>query len=143
MVQAQWRRVSSSQISPGTEIRFYSRPMRFDMICDAHGLEHRLTKPNHPWTSGQLERMNRTVQEATVKRFHYQDHQQLRAHLGDYMAAYNYARKLKTLNGLAPYEYICKTGLHRRKDSSSIRSTRCRDSTSRGPRFGDLPVADE
>jgi hypothetical protein len=25
-----------------------SRPMRFDMICEAHGLEHRLTKPNHP-----------------------------------------------------------------------------------------------
>lgn len=30
----------------------YSRPMRFDMICDANGIEHRLTKPNHPWTNG-------------------------------------------------------------------------------------------
>jgi hypothetical protein len=28
----------------------YSRPMRFDMICEANGIEHRLTKPNHPWT---------------------------------------------------------------------------------------------
>ena len=52
--------------------------------------------------------MNRTIKDATVKRFHYPDHQQLRAHLGDYMAAYNYARRLKTLNGLTPYEYICK-----------------------------------
>ena len=26
----------------------YSRPMRFDMICKANGIEHRLTKPNHP-----------------------------------------------------------------------------------------------
>jgi len=26
----------------------YSRPMRFDMICEANGIEHRLTKPNHP-----------------------------------------------------------------------------------------------
>jgi hypothetical protein len=25
-----------------------SRPMHFDMICDANGIEHRLTKPNHP-----------------------------------------------------------------------------------------------
>ena len=25
-----------------------SRPMRFDMICEANGFEHRLTKPNHP-----------------------------------------------------------------------------------------------
>ena len=30
-------------------------------ICAANGIEHRLTKPNHPWTSGQVERMNRTI----------------------------------------------------------------------------------
>jgi transposase-like protein len=39
----------------------WSRQMRFDMICDANGIEHRLTKPNHPWTNGQVERMNRTI----------------------------------------------------------------------------------
>jgi transposase InsO family protein len=86
----------------------YSRPMRFDMICEANGIERRLTKPNHPWTNGQVERINRTIKDATVKRFHYDSHDQLRAHLGDYMAAYNFARRLKTLNGLTPYEYICK-----------------------------------
>ena len=32
----------------------YSRPMRFDMICATNGIEHRLTKPNHPWTNGQV-----------------------------------------------------------------------------------------
>lgn len=32
--------------------------MRFDMIGQANGIEHRLTKPNHPWTNGQVERMN-------------------------------------------------------------------------------------
>ena len=82
--------------------------MRFDMICEANGIEHRLTKPNHPWTNGQVERMNRTIKEATVKRYHYDNHDQLRTHLGDFMAAYNFARRLKTLNGLTPYEYICK-----------------------------------
>jgi hypothetical protein len=25
-----------------------SRPMRFDMICEANRIEHRLTNPNHP-----------------------------------------------------------------------------------------------
>ena len=44
--------------------------MRFDMICKANGIERRLTKPNHPWTNGQVERMNRTVKDATVKRYH-------------------------------------------------------------------------
>ena len=33
----------------------------FDMLCDANGIEHRLTKPDHPWTNGQVERMNRTL----------------------------------------------------------------------------------
>ena len=93
---------------PRNRNTIYSRPMRFEMICEANGIEHRLTKPNHPWTNGQVERMNRTIKDATVKRFHYDSHDQLRAHLTDFMAAYNFARRLKTLGGLTPYEYICK-----------------------------------
>ena len=44
----------------------------------------------------------------TVKRYHYETHDQLRQHLGDFVAAYNFARRLKTLRGLTPYEAICK-----------------------------------
>ena len=80
----------------------------FDRVCRENETEHRLTKINHPWTNGQVERMNRTIKEATVKRHHYTDHDQLRSHITDFVAAYNYARRLKTLNGLTPYEYICK-----------------------------------
>lgn len=93
---------------PRNRNTIYSRPMRFDMICEANGIEHRLTKPNHPWTNGQVERMNRTIKDATVKRYHYDDHGQLRTHLADFLAAYNFARRLKTLSGLTPYEYICR-----------------------------------
>jgi transposase InsO family protein len=39
---------------------------RFDCICRQHGIEHRLIKPNHPWANGQVERMNRTLKEATI-----------------------------------------------------------------------------
>ncbi len=80
----------------------------FDRACWKHSIEHRLTKPNHPWTNGQAERMNRTIKDATVKRFHYDTNDQLRSHLEDFLAAYNFARRLKTLQGLTPYEYICK-----------------------------------
>lgn len=80
----------------------------FDRVCDENGIEHRLTKVKHPWTNGQVERMNRTIKEATVKRFHYDDHGQFRTHLVDFVAAYNFGRRLKTLKGLTPYEFICK-----------------------------------
>ena len=46
--------------------------------------------------------------EATVQRYHYDRHDQLEAHLAEFINAYNYARRLKTLKGLTPYEYICK-----------------------------------
>ena len=80
----------------------------FDRVCDENGIEHRLTKVNHPWTNGQVERMNRTIKEATVKRYHYGSHDQFRSHLTDFVAAYNYARRLKTLRGLTPYEFVVK-----------------------------------
>jgi transposase InsO family protein len=80
----------------------------FDMRCRENGIEHRLTKVRHPWTNGQVERMNRTIKEATVKRYHYDSHNQFEMHLTDFVNAYNYARRLKTLKGLTPYEYICK-----------------------------------
>jgi hypothetical protein len=78
----------------------------FDMRCQENGIEHRLTKIEHPWTNGQVERMNRTIKEATVQSYHYDRHDQLEAHLADFITAYNYARRLKTLKGLTPYEYI-------------------------------------
>jgi len=43
-----------------------------------------------------------------VKRLHHETHDQLRRHLADFLNAYKYARRLKTLSGLMPYEHICK-----------------------------------
>ena len=80
----------------------------FARACQRHRIEQRLTKPNHPWTNGQVERMNRTLKEATVKRYHYDHHNQLHRHLQIFLDAYNFAKRLKTLKGLTPYEYICK-----------------------------------
>lgn len=86
----------------------YASEHIFDRVCTECGIEHRLTKVKHPWTNGQVERMNRTIKEATVKRFHYDDHTQLCIHLADFIATYNFDRRLKTLRGLTPYEFICK-----------------------------------
>ena len=80
----------------------------FDRVCREHDIEHRLTKPNHPWTNGQVERMNRTLKEATVRRYHYDTRRQLEDHLTAFLDAYNFAKRLKTLRGLTPYEAICR-----------------------------------
>jgi transposase InsO family protein len=53
----------------------------FEYACALNGIDHRLIKPKHPWTNGQVERMNRTIKEATVKRYFYETHDQLRTHL--------------------------------------------------------------
>jgi len=90
----------------GATARFRGHP--FDRACSQYGIEHRLTKPNHPWTNGQVERMNRTLKEATVQRYYYDTHEQLRRHLADFLAAYNFAKRLKMLKGLTPHEYVCQ-----------------------------------
>jgi transposase InsO family protein len=86
----------------------YAFPHLFERVCRAHGIEHRLTKVNHPGTNGQVERMKRTLKDATVKKYSYQTHQHLKEHLHAFQMAYNLAKRLKTLQGLTPYEYICQ-----------------------------------
>lgn len=81
----------------------------FDRVCHEHQIEHRLTKVNHPWTNGQVERMNRTLKEATVHRYYYDTHEQLKRHLCAFVNAYNFTKRLKTLKGHTPYEFIIKT----------------------------------
>jgi hypothetical protein len=51
---------------------------------------------------------NRTIKDATVKRYHYDSHDQLRQHLQLFIDAYNHGRRLKTLRGLTPYEYFAR-----------------------------------
>ncbi len=98
---------------PRNRNTIHSRPMRFELIREAngteHGTEHRLTTPVNPWSTGRVERMNRTIKDASVTRLHCESHNRLRTHLADFLAACNFARGLKTPNGLTPCNHICKT----------------------------------
>ena len=103
----------------GMTARYMGIP--FGNLCRDHEIEHRLTKPKHPWTKGpplsdclasacrapgrKHESNHRGYQ---VKRFHYGNRDQLRRHLSNFVDAYNFARRLKTSRGLTPYGFICK-----------------------------------
>jgi transposase InsO family protein len=80
---------------------------RVERVCREFGVEHRRPKPAHPWTKGPVERLNRTLKEATVLRYPYQTTEQLNEHLQAFLLAYNHAKRLKTLRGLTPHEFIC------------------------------------
>ena len=52
--------------------------------------------------------MNRIIKDATVRRYYYGSHDQIRRRLDDFLSAYDFGRRLKTLKGLIPYEAICR-----------------------------------
>jgi hypothetical protein len=51
--------------------------------------------------------MNRTIKDATVKVFHYEDLESLKAHVLVFVTAYNFAKHLKALRWRTPYQAIC------------------------------------
>ncbi len=93
------------------------------MICEANGIEHRLTKPNHPWTNGQAERMNCTIKDATTKRYHYDGHEQRRTHFELFLDAYNHARRLRPSRGSHPPSSSGRNGSPGANSSTKSRAT--------------------
>ena len=91
--------------------------------CDAagahKGIAQRLTKPGHPWTNGQVERLNRTRQEATVTRYAYDTHRALNEPLDNFLTADHVAKRLNTLQGLTPDDYLI-TGWQKDPDRLKI-----------------------
>ena len=59
-----------------------------------------------PWAGSGVERVNRTLTEAMVKRYHNDNHGSLRVHRD----AFNCAQGHNTLRGLTPCEATCRAG---------------------------------
>ena len=67
------------------------------------GFEHPHDTPPYPFMPSP------TFAHSSHRRYYYDTHGQLRLHLVDFLAAYNFAKRLKMLNGLIPHEYVCQT----------------------------------
>ena len=75
----------------------------FTRACREREIEHRLTSSPHPWTGGRVVRMERKIRESVT----FASEIYLAGLLRDFVHAYNYRRRLKTLRGLTPYDFIC------------------------------------
>jgi transposase InsO family protein len=76
----------------------------FDAVCQALGIEHRLTQPYTPKTNGMVERMNGLTKEATTKVHRYETSEQMLDDLHGWFVRYNFCRKNRRLGGKTPYE---------------------------------------
>lgn len=77
------------------------------MFDARNGIEQRLTKVKH--LGPRAGRAHEPHHQGCHRQLlHYDSHQQLETHLADFVSAYNFGRRLKTLKGLTPYEFICE-----------------------------------
>ena len=81
----------------------------FDAVCEALGIEHRLTQPYTPKTNGLVERMNgltkeATTKEATTKVHRYETAEQMSEDLHGWFVRYNFCRKHRRIGNKTPYE---------------------------------------
>jgi hypothetical protein len=78
----------------------------FGRVGNENRIVHRLAKPYHPWSNGQTERTNRTIQETAIKALHYPDLESLKAHVLVNARAFNFAKRLKALRCKTPCQTI-------------------------------------
>ena len=77
--------------------------------------------------NGQAERMNRTIKDATVKRYFYQTHDEPRVHLCDLLRPITSPEGSTPSEASHPTSASAKPGPHSRNDLQSVRSRKCRD----------------
>jgi len=81
----------------------HGRPSQFARHCVEHGIEHRLVRQLERSLHSQSRRMGQILQTAVT----YDSEVYVSDLLHDFVRAYNYRRRLKTLGGRAPHAFIC------------------------------------
>lgn len=83
---------------------------RFDKLCKALGIDHRLTEPFTPKTNGMVERANGIIKEGTIKVESYRTKEEMIADLDTFLLFYLFVRRhgslKRELNVRTPYEAL-------------------------------------
>jgi len=77
----------------------------FDQECQAHGIEHRLIKPERPQTNGMVERFNGRISDVLATR-RYTSGEDMEQTLKRYTWLYNYHIPQKALHHQSPIEVM-------------------------------------
>ena len=77
---------------------------KFDQVCNEQKIKHKTTKFAHPWTNGQVEIFNKTIKNATTKKYFYTTFAEFETHLALFLQAYNFGKRLRSLKYLTPFE---------------------------------------
>lgn len=76
----------------------------FARLCAERGIEHQFTARPHTWTRTRATRMVRIFENGVT----FADETYLSCLLRDFVRAYNYRRRLKTLRGHTPFDFVCQ-----------------------------------
>lgn len=80
----------------------------FSLACRHRRIDHDLLPPDQPWNIGQIGTVRAPVRGTPPSGVHYESHDDLREHFLAFFETYNFDRRLKTLRGLTPFEYVCR-----------------------------------
>jgi len=87
----------------GSKAKDASGQHAFDALCEALGIEHRLTRPRRPQTNGMVERFNGRL-EQVLRSHHFNSAQDLATTLHRYVWLYNEHLPQKALQHLTPLQ---------------------------------------
>jgi transposase InsO family protein len=96
-------------LSPNKRPRYKNgkeRPHPFTLACKRNKIKHKMTKFRHPWTNGQVERLNRRIKDQTIFKIRYPSYEALEEDLAHWQDQYNLKTKLKSIKKLTPYEKV-------------------------------------
>ena len=91
--------------------RFFAPPVEvlFDAICRQHGIEHLLTLPRSPTTTGKIERFHRTLRAEFDTRQVFSSLQTAQGALDEWVGYYNTTRPHQALNDATPADRFNQT----------------------------------